>query len=96
MIKINKIEPQVVEHFNPNGESLGFLNELESTDLRCQIAEHKVEGYYLMFNNEKIPITSNGRINIWPDMLYDQTEKQLTRLFKGQRKQREDAQNKDK
>lgn len=36
MIKVNKYESQTVEHFDNNGNSLGFLNEWENADLRCQ------------------------------------------------------------
>jgi hypothetical protein len=30
MIKVNKYEVQTVEHFDHNGNSLGFLNEQEN------------------------------------------------------------------
>ncbi len=53
MIKINEYKEQRVEHFDNNGNSLGFLNEFESLDLRCQIAEQNVSDYYLMFNGKK-------------------------------------------
>jgi hypothetical protein len=62
MIKINKYEIQTVEHFDNNGNSLGFLNEYENVDLWSQIAEQKLSGYYLMFNDMKIQIESNGKI----------------------------------
>jgi hypothetical protein len=41
MIVANKITPQTVEHFDPSGNSLGFLTDLENLELRCQIAENK-------------------------------------------------------
>ena len=85
MIQVNKHEPQVVEHFDPNGNSLGFLNEYESLDLRCQIAENKAEGYYLIFNDEKYPIQSNGRISHWPYGLFDTLSGLFSRLFKAQK-----------
>jgi hypothetical protein len=81
MIKVNKYEVQTVEHFDNNGNSLGFLNEHENTDLRCQIAEQKVSGYYLIFKDIKIPIQSNGTIKNWPKRLYDTNQILLTRLF---------------
>ena len=85
MIKVKKYEVQTVEHFDPNGNSLGFLNEYENADLRGQIAEEKASGYYLMFNGLKIPIESNGRITNWESGLYDTNEILLARLFKAQR-----------
>jgi hypothetical protein len=84
MIKVNKYDVQTVEHFDNNGNSLGFLNEQENVDLRCQIAEEKVSGYYLVFENIKIPIDTNGKINDWKIGLYDITGNLHTRLFKSQ------------
>lgn len=87
MIKVKKYEVQTVEHFDPNGNSLGFLNEYENADLRGQIAEEKASGYYLMFNGEKIEIQPNGKIKCddWKNGLYDTNEILLARLFKAQR-----------
>jgi hypothetical protein len=39
MIKINKIIPQTVELFNPQNESMGFVNEYEFNDIRIQIKD---------------------------------------------------------
>ena len=85
MIQVNKYEHQVVEHFDSEDNSLGFLNEFENLDLRCQIAEQKVKGYYLIFNNEKNYIKSNGKIEPWPTGLYDTLSFLFSRLFKAQR-----------
>ena len=85
MIQVNKYEHQVVEHFDSDDNSLGFLNELEHLDLRCQIAEEKAEGYYLIFNDEKVFIRSNGKIEQWSIDLYDTNLMLFSRLFKAQR-----------
>lgn len=84
-IGINKYEIQTVEHFDNNGNSLGFLNELENIDLRIQIAEQKVSGYYLIFNGIKIDIEPDGKINNWEIGLYDINEILLSKLFNAQR-----------
>ncbi len=84
MLQVTKIEPQKVEHFNPDNVSLGYLNEYESNDLRIQVAKNKLDGYYLLFNNEKVNIQSNGKIENWPFGLYDTIERQLAELFKNQ------------
>jgi len=81
MIKPVKIKPQEIEHFDPDGNSLGFLNELESTDLRCQIKENKVDGYYLEFNDKKRKIYSNGMIKDWTEGMYNTMDKLYDRLF---------------
>jgi predicted ATPase len=85
MIKINKIEPLVVEHFNPNGESLGFLNEFEHNDLKIQIVEHDVEGYYLIFNDVKITINKDGNCSSFPYGLYDVTQRQFALLYRARK-----------
>lgn len=84
MIKVKKYTMQIVRHFDNNGKSLGFLNEPESNDLRCQIAEEKASGYYIMFKGERLNIEPDGKIKKWPDGLYDTNEKLLARLFKAQ------------
>jgi hypothetical protein len=85
MITVNKYEVQIIEHFDSEGNSLGFLNEHENLDLRCQIAEQRLSGYYLIFNDQKIPIETNGRIYEWEIGMYDTLEKLLARLFNAQR-----------
>lgn len=85
MIKVNKIEVQTVEHFDSQGNSLGFLNEDENLDLRTQIAEQRATGYYLVFNGEKIGITPNGKVENWPNGLYDIREQLFAKLFHAQR-----------
>jgi len=88
MIKVKKYKVQTIKHFDNNGNSLGFLNEYENADLRCQIAEEKVSGYYLMFNGKKIEIQPNGTINWydWERGLYDTNEILFARLFLAQRR----------
>ena len=84
MIQVNKYTSQVVEHFDPDGKSLGFLSENENLDLRCQIAENRVKGYYLIFKGKRIDIEPNGKIINWACGLYDTTENLLARLFNAQ------------
>lgn len=82
------IPPQLVEHFAPDGTSLGMLNEYESTDLRVQIADYREEGYYMIFNGEKVEIKRDGRCGYWPSGLYDAIEISLSNLFYQQRRPR--------
>jgi hypothetical protein len=91
MIEVKQITPQTIEHFDPEGDSLGFLNQIESADLCSQIAEHFVgqanvsSGYYLMFNDKKINIKSNGDYDDYPYGFYDQLIHITTRKIKGRR-----------
>lgn len=85
IIHINKIEPQTVEVFTPKDRSIGFVNEYEFNDLRVQIATHKLEGYYVMFNEVKHIINTNGRIDNWTSGLFDTNEILLSKIFKASR-----------
>lgn len=84
MIRPIKIEPITYEHFDPNDNSLGFLNDYENTWLRIEIVKNQIEGYYLISNGEKFNIELNGKINNH-FRLYTQQEELLTQLFKTQR-----------
>jgi hypothetical protein len=81
---VNKLD-QKLEHFSPDGKSLGFLNSLANTYLRCQIAENCADGYYLIFNNEKIEILPNGEFKFDKNGLYDTELKLLNRIFHSRR-----------
>ena len=81
MIQINKIIPQTVEAFDPDGNSLGFLNDFEFNDLRIQIMKEKVDGYYMMFNEERIDIDCDRGVYRWCDGFFDTFEKQLGELI---------------
>lgn len=81
MIKINKIIPQTVELFNPQDESMGFINEYEFNDIRIQIKEQQAEGYYCMFNGKKFNIDKNGRSKDWFKGFFDLHDNQLLELL---------------
>jgi len=81
MIQIKKIEPQIIEHFDFNGNSLGFLNEYENAYLRLCISREKVDGYYLMFEGKKVNIMSTGRFNE-DDLVYGIYDTYQTLIFK--------------
>ena len=89
MVKINKITPPIAELFDPNHNSLGFVeNELELNDVRIQIMNQQLEGYYFKFNNNIIPVYPSGKIDNWVTGFYDQQEQQLATLFRFGRKQK--------
>jgi len=76
-----KIEEQVVEHFTPNDESIGFLTANEFLYLRIQIRNEYESGWYLMFEGERIMIKPNGDIEKWPNNLYNTATDLLNELF---------------
>lgn len=81
MIKINKIIPQTVELFNPKGESMGFINEYEFNDIRIQIKNQQLEGYYCIFKEKKFTINKHGRSNDWFEGFFDLLENQLMQVL---------------
>lgn len=81
MIQVKKYAEQSYEHFDSNGKSIGFLNEFENLDLRCQIAEQSAKGYYLVFNDKKIEINENGKLVNCPSDLYGLQFTLYERLF---------------
>lgn len=81
MIQINKIKPLKCKAYSPEGKYLGLLNEYEFNDLRVQIKEQQIFGYYMLFNDEKILIDKNGRCKEWPIGFYDTIENQLCKLL---------------
>jgi hypothetical protein len=85
VIHINRITPQTVEAFTPTNRSMGLVNEYEFNDLRVQIATHKLEGYYIKYNEKKHYIGKDGRLPFWSSGLFDLFEIQLSNLFKATR-----------
>ena len=50
---------------------MGEANEYELLDLRIQIKEAKVWGYYIIFNGQKIRIDRKGELEDYPIGLLD-------------------------
>lgn len=85
MVKINKFTE--TKCFLHNDEQfIGEINSyLELTDVRIQIMEQKLEGYYIYWHAQKrvIPIDSRGNLCEWPKGFYDLYDKQLEKLIFG-------------
>lgn len=79
-IIIKKYEPEIVEHFF-NDESIGFLNDSEHLNLRCEIKEQGITGYSLRFNGIFHNIDIHGCVIDYPQDLYDVHRKLLNRFF---------------
>lgn len=67
MIKVKSINVDIAEHFDNNNNSLGFLNLLESLDLRVQLATHKIKGYYFIVEGAKVTIDELGDVAGFPN-----------------------------
>jgi len=60
MIKFNSYPEERVLVFNPDNTLLGYANLNELYDIRCQIAENNLSGYYIQKDGIKYEITNNG------------------------------------
>lgn len=62
MIKFNSYPEERVLVFNPDGSLLGYANLNELYDIRCQIAESRLTGYYIQTDGIKYEIKNNGMV----------------------------------
>ena len=80
-VVINKIEEPTVSLFTPNGVLVGEItSDLQLNDVRLQIKRQNLEGYYIEYEEEKILISSSGRLK-GRKGLYDLMDKQLEELL---------------
>ena len=88
MIQVKKIIPEIHEHFDPDGNSLGFLNEYESLDLRVQIADFNTSGYKIKINDVLCDILPSGKFAVESNLveIYEVTMDLYSKLFMNQRK----------
>ena len=77
MVEIRNIKQETHELFDPNDYSLGFVNDNQFRDIQIQIGSQRLEGYYLLFNGNKVPIKPNGKIERWPRGLFELNTTQL-------------------
>jgi hypothetical protein len=85
MIVIRKILTQTCKVYCPANELIGEVNEHEFNDVRAQIKEQKLEGYYAIFDLKdgeyRFNIDSNGRSNDWTDETFGEFERICRRLL---------------
>lgn len=81
-VKINHtIKEPECSLYDPEGNCLGIINtSVILNDVRLQIKRQKLEGYYILFENHRIDICSNGRMNSWPTGFFDLEINQLAQL----------------
>lgn len=82
MLKINKITAETVNVYDPQDNLLGAVNEYEFLDLRAQIKEKQLDGYYVIHKGEKVAINKNGQIADWPYDLFATMGSLYAKLFK--------------
>lgn len=84
MIEIRNIKDRPVELYSPKNELIGTIdNVLSFDDVRLQIKEKELSGYYVIFKGEKIGINKNGRVDgIWPIGFFDHHELIMEQLIR--------------
>ena len=82
MIQINKITENWADVYQ-DGQLIGRTdNYLEFNDIRLQVKKDKIEGVYLITqNNERVDIDKNGKCDFWPRGFFDLIENQLFALL---------------
>lgn len=78
----NRLDP-VTELYAPNGKLVGRIrNRAAFDDIRAQIAENEAEGFYVMYNGIKIPLSKHGGYTVSPDGFYDSSDKSIDKIMK--------------
>ena len=81
MININTIKEPVCRLYDDSGICLGNItSDIQFLDVRCQIMDEGIGGYYVIWNNYIIKINKDGCCDEWPKGFYDQNEAYLDRL----------------
>ena len=81
-IKVIKIREPICGLYDPLDRFVGEITtHLELNDVRLQIKENQAEGYYILWDDMRININFNGKLDKWPDDFYDQSYKQVQKLI---------------
>lgn len=84
MVTINEFKQIECDLYDPNGNLIGTIkNEYSFNDVRIQIMKQRLEGYYVVFNDYRIDIDVDGRLDSFPEGFYDILENQYDELLRG-------------
>lgn len=67
--------------YNTDGFVGDIENELQLYDVQIQIAKEKATGYYILWKDQRINISSDGSIVNWPLGWCDQTQYAFVELL---------------
>lgn len=71
-IEIRNLRDNPVELWNPEDQNVGTIdNILDFYDVRVQIKNLKLSGYYFAFDGETIKIDENGECERYPEGFFD-------------------------
>lgn len=84
-IKINDIQEIPVDLFY-NGDRIGVITSgIQFDDVRLQIKQNQIEGYYVIFKNIRIDINKHGKVSCWPRGFFDTWGKILFELLNNEK-----------
>lgn len=82
MITIHRISEPITSLYNPHGDLIGYItNSLELNDIRIQIKEQQLSGYFVKYLYHEIDIDKDGGVDFWPSGFYDKSVIQLNNLL---------------
>lgn len=86
MIKIRKIKETICQLYDPQDNLVGTIrSELQLNDVRLQIKEQNISGYYIMWKDKgldyHINIDRKGTLENWPVGFYDTAIGQCEKLL---------------
>jgi hypothetical protein len=85
MIAIKNFPVEKYPLYSPKDELIEHVDYFQFNDVRIQIKEQHLEGYYVLFNKDgqdrKIMITPDGGTDSYPSGFYSLIDDQLDRLL---------------
>lgn len=82
MIVIKEVEDDTAELFGPGDTLIGTIDtNLQLLDIRVQIKEQKLSGYYIIWRNNRLDIDKYGSVSNWPVGFFDTLDNLLNKLI---------------
>lgn len=83
LVKINrKIKDKPCDLYSPDDTFLGQIKTiLELEDIKIQIKRKSLVGYYVIFYNQRIDITPDGKMTHWPVGFFEIFDDQMRELL---------------
>jgi len=73
MIQIKEYPEETVDLYSPNDEYIETLNQAQFLDVRIQIVEQAIEGYYIVTPYGKHGLNTDGTIENPTERLFEKT-----------------------
>lgn len=82
MIEVRKVEDTAATLFGPDDMFVGNIDtNLQLLDIRIQIKEAEISGYYIIWKGQRLDIDKTGNIDNWPVGFFDVLDTLLNKLI---------------